>query len=85
MFLHFPEGGTLTQETLASSLEFAQREDRPELTHLLLPHTTALSACLDGLRQAKPVVYDFTLAADAYSGEIPPARRSPPTDWAVLR
>ncbi|CAM9308114.1 unnamed protein product [Ectocarpus sp. 12 AP-2014] len=85
MFLHFPEGGTLNRETLASSLEFAQREDRPELTHLLLPHTTALSACLGGLRQAKPVVYDFTLAADAYTGEIPPARRSPPTDWDVLR
>ncbi|CAM9237592.1 unnamed protein product [Pylaiella littoralis] len=84
LFLHFPEGDALNRDTLASSLEFAQREDRPELMHLLLPHTTALSACLDGLRPAKPVVYDVTLAAAGYAGEIPCAR-PPPSDWAVLR
>lgn len=50
---------------------------------LLLPHTTALSACLDGLRSAKPVVYDVTLAAAGYSGEVPCGK--PPTDWDILR
>ncbi|CAN0593185.1 unnamed protein product, partial [Laminaria digitata] len=50
---------------------------------LLLPHTTALSACLDGLRPAKPVIYDVTLAASGYSGEIPCG--PPPSDWEALK
>ena len=50
---------------------------------LLLPHTTALSACLDGLRPAKPVVYDVTLAAAGYSGQIP--RDSHLSDWEALK
>lgn len=50
---------------------------------VLLPHTTALSGCLDGLSPAKPVVYDVTLAAAGYSGEVPCGR--PPSDWGILR
>lgn len=58
-------------------------QGRPELMRLLLPHTTALSACLDGLRPAKPVVYDVTLAAAGYSGEVPCGKS--PSDWDILR
>ncbi|CAM9168760.1 unnamed protein product [Choristocarpus tenellus] len=82
LFLHFPEGETLSQDSLSNSLHFAQREGRPELMRLLLPHTTALSACLDGLLPAKPIVYDMTLAAAGYTGEILCVK--PPSNWDVL-
>lgn len=53
------------------------------MMRLLLPHTTVLSACLDALRPAKPVVYNFTLAVAGYSGEISCDR--PPNGWEILR
>ncbi|CAM9990092.1 unnamed protein product, partial [Phaeothamnion confervicola] len=71
LFLHFPEGESFSKKSLASSLEFAWREGRPELRHLLLPHTTTLTAVMDGLRAANPVVYDVTVAAHGYGGRVP--------------
>lgn len=56
---------------------------RPELMRVLLPHTTALSACLDGLSPAKPVVYDISLATAGYTGEVPCGK--PPSHWTILR
>lgn len=70
-------------ESRSDSLPLHAIQGRPELTRLLLPHTTALSACLDGLRPAKPVVYDVTLAAAGYSGEVPCGR--PPSDYEILQ
>ena len=78
-FLLFPEGScwfgskdnTDPRLMLAKSQDFARKEGRPILQHLLLPKTTGFYASLDSLREASPVVYDVTLAYRGYSGEIP--------------
>ena len=46
---------------LAKSVEFAKREGRPQLRHLLLPRTTGFNASLESLRASSPVVYDVTI------------------------
>lgn len=46
---------------LAKSLEFAKREGRPQLRHLILPRTTGFNASLESLRASNPVVYDVTI------------------------
>jgi precorrin isomerase len=43
------------------SNEFAKREGRPQLKHLLLPRTTGFNASLESLRASSPVVYDVTM------------------------
>jgi 1-acyl-sn-glycerol-3-phosphate acyltransferase len=71
LFLLFPSGGSaMNEENLAKSIEFAKREGRPQLKHLLLPRTTGFNACLDSLRNSSPVVYDMTLAYKGYDGSI---------------
>jgi hypothetical protein len=64
--LFFPEGWSLhngadRREVLAMSNEFAKREGRPQLKHLLLPKTTGFNASLECLRESSPVVYDVTM------------------------
>ncbi|CAJ1969676.1 unnamed protein product [Cylindrotheca closterium] len=75
--LLFPEGWSLYNEenrkdVLARSNEFAKRERRPQLKHLLLPKTTGFNASLDSLRESSPVVYDVTIAGRGYDGSLPP-------------
>jgi hypothetical protein len=48
---------------LAKSLEFAKREGRPQLRHLILPRTTGFNASLESLRASNPVVYDVTIVS----------------------
>lgn len=48
---------------LAKSLEFAKREGRPQLRHLILPRTTGFNASLESLRASNPVVYDITIVS----------------------
>jgi hypothetical protein len=64
--LLFPEGWSLhngsdRRAVLAKSNEFAKREARPQLKHLLLPRTTGFNASLESLRESSPVVYDVTM------------------------
>lgn len=77
LFLIFPEGVQKDQRALQKSQEFAVREGRPQLNHLLLPHTTGFNACLEALRESFPVVYDVTLAYE-YEREngTPPGPRA---------
>lgn len=75
--LLFPEGWSLyngenRKNVLARSNEFAKREGRPQLKHLLLPRTTGFNASLDSLRESSPVVYDVTMAYRGYDGSLPP-------------
>mmetsp|Transcript_19605 Transcript_19605/g.24174 ORF Transcript_19605/g.24174 Transcript_19605/m.24174 type:complete len:603 (+) Transcript_19605:138-1946(+) len=69
--LLFPEGcseGDDRKSMMTKSMEFAKREGRPQLNHLLLPRTTGFYASLDSLREASPVVYDVTMAYRGYDG-----------------
>lgn len=75
--LLFPEGWSLYNEenrkdVLTRSNEFAKRERRPQMKHLLLPKTTGFNASLDSLRESSPVVYDVTIAGRGYDGSLPP-------------
>ena len=69
--LLFPEGwtdGINRKSMMNKSIEFAKREGRPQLQHLLLPRTTGFYASLDSLREAAPVIYDITMAYRGYDG-----------------
>lgn len=75
--LLYPESWALyngedRKSVLARSNEFAKREGRPQLKHLLLPRTTGFNASLDSLRESSPVVYDVTMAHRGYDGSLPP-------------
>jgi hypothetical protein len=64
--LFYPEcwcmhNGADRRSTHARSNEFAKREGKPALTHLLLPRTRGFNACLECLRESAPVVYDVTM------------------------
>lgn len=89
--LFFPEGWSLhngedRKSVLARSNEFAKREGRPQLKHLLLPRTTGFSASLDSLRESSPVVYDVTMAHRGYDGSLPPKYDlSLVSLWSLLR
>ncbi len=77
--LLFPEGwpeGQDRKSMIKKSVEFAKREGRPQLKHLLLPRTTGFYASLDSLREASPVVYDVTMAYRGYNGQTPFTRNS---------
>lgn len=64
--LFFPEGwcqynGADRRSVLGKSNEFANREGRPQLKHLLLPRSRGFNASLECLRESSPVVYDVTM------------------------
>jgi hypothetical protein len=89
--LLFPEAWSLhgtknRKAVLAKSNEFAKREGRPQLTHLLLPRTTGFNASIDSLRESSPVVYDVTIAYRGYDGSSRSAMDiSFPAMWRILR
>ena len=91
--LLFPEGWSLHDGSyidraslMAKSNDFAKREGRPQLKHLLMPRTTGFNASLECLRESSPVVYDVTMAYQGYDGSIQPSfRLNIPTLWRVLR
>jgi hypothetical protein len=65
-FVFFPEAWSLhnganRQTLLAKSNEFAQKDGRPQLKHLLLPRTRGFNASVECLRESNPVVYDVTM------------------------
>jgi len=49
------------RSVLAKSNEFARREGRPQLRHLLLPKSRGFNSSLECLRDSNPVVYDVTM------------------------
>ena len=64
--LFYPEcwalhSGEKRSSVLAKSNEFAKREGKPALKHLLLPRTRGFNASLECLRESSPVVYDVTM------------------------
>jgi hypothetical protein len=64
--LFFPEGWSLHNgadraSILKISNDFAQREGRPQLKHLLLPRARGFNSSLECLRESSPVVYDITM------------------------
>jgi len=64
--LLFPEGWSVHSgvdrfSLHAKSNDFAKRESRPELKHLLLPRNRAFRSSLECLRESSPVVYDVTM------------------------
>jgi cytoskeletal protein RodZ len=76
-FLLFPEGWSLyngenRNAVLARSNDFAKREGRPQLKHLLLPRTTGFNASISSLRESSPIIYDVTIAYKGYKGSVPP-------------
>jgi hypothetical protein len=88
--LLFPEAWSLHETNdrkavLAKSNEFAKREGRPQLKHLLLPRTTGFNASLESLRESSPVVYDVTMAYRGYDGSTRSAEVSVSTLWSILR
>lgn len=89
--LFFPEGWSLHNGAdrtaiLAKSNEFAQREGRPQLKHLLLPRARGFNASLECLRESSPVVYDVTMAYSGYNGSLPPSiELTFPALWKLLR
>jgi hypothetical protein len=75
-FLIFPEGWSLyngesRNKVLARSNDFAKREGRPQLKHLLLPRSTGFNASISSLRESSPVIYDVTVAYSGYRGHVP--------------
>jgi len=67
-FMFFPEGwcqynGANRRSILAKGNEFAKREGRPQLKHLLLPRARGFNASLECLRHSSPVVYDVTMVS----------------------
>ena len=91
--LLFPEGWSLHDGSymdrvslMAKSNEFAKREGRTQLKHLLMARTTGFYASLEGLRASSPVVYDITMAYKGYDGSIQPSfRLNVSTLWKILR
>ncbi|GMF28641.1 unnamed protein product [Phytophthora lilii] len=67
----FPEGTTIHSEYVGKSQAFAAREGRPKFERVLLPRTTGMQIILDAVEEAKPDIYDLTLAFPSYSGEVP--------------
>jgi lysocardiolipin and lysophospholipid acyltransferase len=47
------------------------REKRPKFEHVLLPRTSGLQIIMDAVKDAKPDIYDLTIAFPSYSGEVP--------------
>jgi hypothetical protein len=64
--LFYPEGwsihnGADRHTVHQRSNQFAQREGKPALEHLLLPRARGFHAALECLRETAPVVYDVTM------------------------
>eukprot|EP00957_Ditylum_brightwellii_P003345 253203-Ditylum_brightwellii.AAC.1 len=55
------------RSVMAKSVEFAKREGRPQLRHLLLPRTKGFNATLQSLRESSPVVYDMTMVREIFT------------------
>lgn len=89
--LHYPEGwcnhnGSDRQSVLAKCNEFAKREGKPVLKHLLLPRSRGFHSSLECLRESRPHIYDVTMAYKGYDGSIPVSiNLSMPTLWDYLR
>lgn len=73
--LIFPEGTTLCAETRKKSVIYAQKVNKIDLKHVLLPRATGLRFCLETLDGAIDYVYDCTIGyegvpRDVYSADV---------------
>lgn len=59
--LIFPEGTNLCPNGRRASQKWAEKQGIPDMQHQLLPRTTGLQFCLQGLRETMPWVYDCTI------------------------
>ncbi|XP_018577240.1 1-acyl-sn-glycerol-3-phosphate acyltransferase delta isoform X2 [Anoplophora glabripennis] len=60
--LLFPEGTRFTPKKHEASLEFARKNNLPELKHHLLPRTRGFIASLPSMKGKVPAIYDIELA-----------------------
>lgn len=60
--LLFPEGTNLSKNGRAGSAKWAEKAGLQDLQHCLLPRSTGLQFCLQGLEQTVDWVYDCTIA-----------------------
>ncbi|KAI9892324.1 MAG: hypothetical protein M1814_001524 [Vezdaea aestivalis] len=60
--LIFPEGTTLSRNGRNKSQAWAKKQGINDMKHLLLPRSTGLHLCLQGLRGSVDWVYDCTVA-----------------------
>lgn len=58
----FPEGTNLSKNGRASSKKWADKNNIPDLRHVLLPRSTGLLFCLQEMRRTVDWVYDCTLS-----------------------
>jgi hypothetical protein len=70
--LFYPEGWSIHNGADRASVhqksnQFAKREGKPALKHLLLPRTRDFNASLECLRDASPVIYDVTMVSLMFS------------------
>lgn len=57
----FPEGTRITEEKLARSRAYAERQGQPPPRHVLVPRTKGFVASVRGLRGRSTAVYDCTI------------------------
>lgn len=60
--LIFPEGTNLSVNGRRTSKAFAEKVGIPDMKHQLLPRSTGLQFCLQGLKTTVDWVYDCTIA-----------------------
>ncbi|XP_060518477.1 1-acyl-sn-glycerol-3-phosphate acyltransferase delta-like [Cylas formicarius] len=60
--LLFPEGTRFTEKKHIVSLEFAKKNNLPELKHHLLPRTKGFVGSLPSMRNKIPAIYDTVIA-----------------------
>ncbi|KAF2484563.1 acyltransferase-domain-containing protein [Neohortaea acidophila] len=66
--LIFPEGTNLSANTRKASARYSAKSGIPDMKHQVLPRSTGLQCCLQGLHTTVDYIYDCTIA---YEG-IPP-------------
>merc|ERR1712146_743719 len=63
LLFFFPEGDKINEDIREKSRQYAEREKRPTLTHVLLPRTTGFNTCIEAFRDANhPMIFDMTIA-----------------------
>lgn len=55
LLFQFPEGDRIDAKVRQQSINFAQKEKRPQLLHVLLPRTTGFNSCIEALRYVTTV------------------------------
>jgi hypothetical protein len=71
--LLFPEGTVVSQKTLHTSKEYAEKKGLKRTTYTLIPRSTGLQFCVNRLRNSSvEYLYDFTFGYEGITaGQIP--------------